>query len=59
MSAVFWILIAVTYIAVFFTLGLATLRNGHGFLFFFGIFFPLLWIFGALSSPREPMPRST
>lgn len=42
---------AVAYIVLFFWLGLATLRNGHGWLFFFGLFFPLLWIFGAFSKP--------
>jgi hypothetical protein len=49
-----WIILATLYVAMFFWLGLATLRNGHGWLFFFGIFFPLLWIFGAFSgSPSE------
>jgi hypothetical protein len=47
-----WILAAVLYIGLFFWLGLATLRNGHGWLFFFGIFFPILWIFGAFARPR-------
>ncbi len=42
---------AVFYIVLFFWLGIATLRNGHGWLFFFGLFFPLLWIFGAFSGP--------
>jgi hypothetical protein len=42
-----WILLAIAYIALFFWLGLTTLRNGHGWLFFFGIFFPILWIVGA------------
>lgn len=32
-------------------LGVRTLRNGHGWLFFFGIFFPLLWIIGAFMQP--------
>ena len=41
---------AILYFVVAFTLGLMTLRNGHGWLFFFGIFFPLLWIFGAFMS---------
>ena len=48
-----WALLAIAYLVFFFWLGLATLRNGHGWLFFFGIFFPILWIFGALSGPRE------
>jgi hypothetical protein len=28
-----------------------TLRNGHGWMFFFGIFFPLLWLIGAFMQP--------
>jgi hypothetical protein len=52
MDAWLWALISIAYIVVFFWLGLRTLRNGHGWLFFFGIFFPILWIFGALSGPR-------
>ena len=48
-----WILIGVAYLTLFFWLGLATLRNGHGWLFFFGIFFPILWIFGAFAGPAE------
>jgi hypothetical protein len=53
-----WIVIgAVLYVALFFWLGLRTLRNGHGLLFFFGIFFPVLWIFGAFASPA-PAPRA-
>ena len=34
----------ILYIVLVFTLGLMTLRNGHGWMFFFGIFFPILWI---------------
>jgi hypothetical protein len=44
---------AVLYIILFFWLGIATLRNGHGWLFFFGLFFPIFWIFGAFSRPRS------
>ena len=51
MSSLVWVVLVTTYIVLFFWLGLATLRNGHGWLFFFGIFFPLLWIFGAFSRP--------
>jgi hypothetical protein len=39
------------YAIVLFTLGLATLRNGHGWMFFFGIFVPLLWLMGAFMRP--------
>ena len=35
------------YIVLIVTLGVTTLRNGHGWLFFFGIFLPILWIIGA------------
>jgi hypothetical protein len=41
------------YFLVAFTLGLMTLRNGHGWMFFFGIFFPVLWIIGAFMKPPE------
>jgi hypothetical protein len=47
-----WVLAVVVYVGLFFWLGLSTLRNGHGWLFFFGIFFPILWIFGAFARPR-------
>ena len=52
MDAWLWILLAILYVVLFFWLGIATLRNGHGWLFFFGIFFPILWIFGAFSGAR-------
>ena len=41
----------IVYLILVFTLGLMTLRNGHGWMFFFGIFFPVLWIFGAFMKP--------
>jgi hypothetical protein len=43
----------IVYLILVFTLGLMTLRNGHGWLFFFGIFLPILWIFGAFMRPTE------
>jgi hypothetical protein len=55
---VIWASLVVVYFALFFWLGLATLRNGHGWLFFFGIFFPILWIFGAFSRPVNPAPQA-
>ena len=39
-----WIVLAVT-------LGVMTLRNRHLWMFFFGIFVPILWIFGAFMAP--------
>jgi hypothetical protein len=44
--------VGILWLVLMITLGLMTLRNGHGWLFFFGIFFPLLWIFGAVMKPR-------
>ena len=46
----------ILYLTLLFTLGLVTLRNGHGWMFFFGIFFPLLWLFGALMEPKTAEP---
>jgi hypothetical protein len=45
---------AILYLILAFTLGLMTLRNGHGWMFFFGIFFPFLWLFGAFMQPTTP-----
>jgi hypothetical protein len=42
---------ALIYFVLLVWLGLRTLRNGHGWLFFLGIFLPILWIFGALTQP--------
>jgi hypothetical protein len=44
---------ALLWFILFVWLGLRTLRNGHGWMFFFGIFFPLLWIFGAFMRPAN------
>jgi hypothetical protein len=44
---------AFLYIILLFTLGMMTLRNGHGFLFWFGIFVPFLWLIGAVMRPTE------
>jgi hypothetical protein len=33
------------------TLGILTIRKGHGFMFIIGIFFPLFWLVGALMPP--------
>jgi hypothetical protein len=43
------------YLILLVTLGIMTLRNGHGWLFFFGIFIPFLWIIGALMRPRPEL----
>jgi hypothetical protein len=43
----------ILYLILAVTLGVMTLRNRHGWMFFFGIFFPILWIIGAFMRPRE------
>ena len=39
------------YLLVLFTLGFATLRNGHSWMFWIGIFVPFLWLIGAFMQP--------
>jgi hypothetical protein len=39
------------YLIILFTLGLMTLRKGHWVMFIIGIFFPLLWLIGAVIPP--------
>jgi hypothetical protein len=56
MSTFLWVLLGVLYLTALIMLGVATLRRGHPVLFFAGIFFPILWIVGALI---EPAPRPT
>jgi hypothetical protein len=46
-------LYAVIWIVLMVWLGVRTLRNGHGWLFFFGIFLPILWIVGAFMRPAN------
>ena len=46
------------YITILFTLGLMTLRKGHGWLFVFGIIFPVLWLIGAVMRPAQPNPNA-
>jgi len=43
----------VLWLLLFVWLGLSTLRNGHGWMFFLGIFFPILWILGAFAGPAD------
>ena len=42
---------AFVYVLLLIFFGVRTLRNGHGWMFFLGIFFPLLWFVGALMRP--------
>ena len=47
---------ALIWIVLFVWLGIRTLRNGHGWMFFLGIFFPLLWVIGAFMQPARGRP---
>jgi hypothetical protein len=51
MSTFLWIVFAAIYIAALISLGVMTLRKGHTMLFILGIFFPILWIVGAVLAP--------
>lgn len=50
-STFLWITLVVLYLTALVSLGLATLRKGHTVLFWVGIFFPVLWIIGAMMQP--------
>jgi len=43
------------YLVALFTLGFNTLRKGHGWMFFFGIFVPLFWLIGAFMPPTRTL----
>jgi hypothetical protein len=47
---------AILYVVLLITLGVMTLRNGHLVLFILGIFFPLLWLIGAVMRPAATQP---
>jgi hypothetical protein len=46
-----WFLLGAIYLIALLFLGVATVRKGHYVLFAIGIFFPLLWIIGAVIGP--------
>jgi len=48
-----WIMLAVLYIILLVSLGMATLRKGHTALFVFGVIFPVLSIVGAVIEPTS------
>jgi hypothetical protein len=47
-----WSLLAVLYLVALVSLGMTTFRNGHHVLFWVGFLFPILWIIGALITPK-------
>jgi hypothetical protein len=56
MDVILWILLGTLYLVCLVVLGLTTLRKGHAVLFWVGIFFPILWLIGAVIAPT---PRAT
>jgi hypothetical protein len=51
MSTLLWVLPAFVFVALFVTLALTTLRDGHSVLFWVGNIFPMPWIIAALMGP--------
>jgi hypothetical protein len=43
----------IVYLILLFTLGIVTLRKGQGWMFLFGIFFPVLWLIGGFMQPTS------
>jgi hypothetical protein len=56
MDVFLWIAFGALYLVCLFVLGLTTLRKGHTAMFWIGIFFPILWLIGAVIAPA---PRAT
>jgi hypothetical protein len=54
---VFYIGGPILYIILLLTLGFFCIRKGHWVLFILGLFFPLLWLIGALIAPTEAAER--
>ena len=46
--------LAILYFVLLITLGVLSLRKGHWVMFVLGIFFPLLWLIGAIIPPARP-----
>ena len=44
----------ILYIVLMITLGVLTIRKGHWVMFVIGLFFPLLWLIGAIMPPAVP-----
>ena len=42
----------ILYLVILITAGVLTVRNRHWVLFILGFLFPLLWIIGAIMSPK-------
>jgi len=45
--------LGIIYLILLITAGVLTIRNRHIVLFILGFIFPILWIFGAIMSPKS------
>jgi hypothetical protein len=43
----------VLYLVLLVTLGVLTIRKGHGIMFVIGIFLPFFWLIGAIMPPAN------
>ncbi len=50
-GGVTYVILAVIYFILIVTIGVICLRKGHWIMFIIGIFFPILWIIGAVMPP--------
>ena len=48
---ILWVLLGILYFVLMVSLGVMTFRKGHYWLFWLGLFVPLLWVIGALIEP--------
>jgi hypothetical protein len=53
MEWLMWSGLALLYIVLIFTVCMMTFRKGHVVLGILGIFFPILWVIGAIIAPAE------
>jgi hypothetical protein len=53
MEWILWVVLAAIYFVMLFTICLLTFRKGHVALGIIGIFFPFLWLIGAILPPKE------
>ncbi len=53
LETILLVILMAIYLTAIFTVALVTFRNGHWILGILGIFFPLLWLIGAVLPPTS------
>jgi ABC-type multidrug transport system permease subunit len=56
-EAMIYVVLGLIWLLLFVFLGIKTPTNGHWVIFLFGIFFPLLWLIGALMPDHRAEDR--